>query len=162
MHSDGLPPKSRSVPPQSQEFGPPTERAPETVLATLLCKRNPTPSPQSFPPKLRLLRTIPQVSYQKNPQRPPSQRWISHHPNCHLRRSPGREHISPGREHISPGREHISQMPTTSPDNWRDSPVSVTQQSALRPHQWTQPNNCCFGSSGQPSPSSSSGYISRL
>ena len=53
-------------------------------------------------------------------------------------------------------------MPTTSPDDWRDSPVSVTLHCALRSHQWTQPNSCYPGPSGLPSPSSSFGYSSRL
>ena len=51
------------------------------------------------------------------------------------------------------------QVPTTSPDDWRDSIVSVTQ-STLGSNQWTQPRSCCIVPPGQPS--SSSCYCSRF
>ena len=56
------------------------------------------------------------------------------------------------------GRRLLSscQIPATTPDDWGDSPVSGTRQSALGyPYQCIQPNSCCLCPSGQRSPCSS-------
>ena len=126
-----MPFKGHSVPPQSQDWGPPLEGALGTLFPAVLCQHPPTHAPHRHLPA-----TLQASFHHINQEACESELSTTTPLQSCLVASLGR--------HISPGQ---------TPPTRHDSPVSAPNN-GLSSHQWTQPNSCCLGPAGMPSPSS--------